>query len=83
MARRVVFLLVFFVVFVLASCLDKTRAAGGVQVRDEDIRYSKEFYYELLLYIKEHHLMDLDDCPHWQCFDEHTCVDLCDAGLWP
>ncbi|XP_044270027.1 uncharacterized protein LOC123014812 [Tribolium madens] len=53
------------------------------EVKAENIRYSLEVYYQLLLYIKENNLLDIDNCPRCRCFSDGTCVDLCDGGIWP
>ncbi|KAJ3664148.1 hypothetical protein Zmor_008339 [Zophobas morio] len=47
------------------------------------IEYSREDYYDLLTYIKRHHLLDLDQCPQTFCFRNVFCIDLCQEASWP
>ncbi|XP_044269965.1 uncharacterized protein LOC123014765 [Tribolium madens] len=47
----------------------------------QQIRYSLEVYYQLLLYIKENNLLDIDDCPRCKCFSDGICIDVCNGRI--
>ncbi|EFA00337.1 hypothetical protein TcasGA2_TC003176 [Tribolium castaneum] len=83
MARFTVFVL-FLTALVATIAADCTGATKDIKpYKTEDIRYSLEVYYQLLLYIKENNLLQVRDCPMCKCFNDGTCVDLCDGGIWP
>ncbi|XP_044269848.1 uncharacterized protein LOC123014685 [Tribolium madens] len=83
MARLLTFVIFLTVLVAIHgdSCSGATKDLS--EVKAEDIRYSLEVYYKLLLYIKENNLLDIDDCPKCKCFGADMCIDLCDGGIWP
>ncbi|KYB28961.1 hypothetical protein TcasGA2_TC032301 [Tribolium castaneum] len=72
-------ILVALFLFVLANNLHGTNSKN---VDISTFRYTKEKYYELLRYIKENKLIDLDTCPQKLNF-HHFSIDLCNENEWP